>query len=162
MQESDGGSSPQNVTIPDPNGYREPDVEIRECWANCNVESQEPITLRFDVFDRRTGFTYRNVTAICYQGTLSYIQLGFAEQDDDCGRPINPGTTEPYVTVDSVKGSAFRDAIEEALDYPLKSLLAVASREADYILDFPDFLAEFESGEEVDDGDQEVSEDHTD
>ena len=55
MQENDSGSSPQDLVENDQDGYCEPDLEIDECWANCNCEFEEPMTVRFDVFDSSLG-----------------------------------------------------------------------------------------------------------
>ena len=157
MQENDSGSSPQDLVENDQDGYCEPDLEIDECWANCNCEFEEPMTVRFDVFDRRTGITYHNVTALCYQGSIDNIQLDLHVTGSN-SRPYWHGANESYATIDPCKYSAFCDAIEEALDYQLKTLLAVASREVEYTAEFPEFLTEFESSQ--DDDDEALSEDH--
>ena len=116
------------------------DYIVLNCWASCDCTFDQPISLVFDIYDRRTGITFKNVKGECYGNNVTF-DLGVDTPPDN--RPTDLNNIKSFVTFDDAPSEKFKETISaDAMEW-CKTLFVASENQALMIPDFDEFSADF-------------------
>ena len=144
MNENNGGNSPQN----DKSQAAEPDLWVENCWADCDGDYWHGVNFIFDIYDRRTGMTYRQVSAHLEDGKWGFLDFRETVREDQEDRGVGaPASADRklrgLIGFDPGVWEAFQQAVFESVSVWAKSLIALCEREIGHFKDFDQFRHDF-------------------